>query len=87
MAKCIMLIGLPAAGKSTWSKKYIECNPDTILVSSDAIREEVFGDINDQSHNGKSLISFISVLLPQSKIIRKLFLILRVFLAREELAS
>ena len=53
MAKCIMLIGLPATGKSTWSKKYIECNPGTILVSSDAIREEVFGDINDQSHNGE----------------------------------
>ncbi|MGM9795755.1 MAG: AAA family ATPase, partial [Candidatus Aphodosoma sp.] len=53
MSKCIMLIGLPGAGKSYWSKKYIQKNPDTILVSSDSIREEVFGDVNDQSHNGE----------------------------------
>ena len=51
MSKLIMLIGLPGSGKSYWSKKYIQENPDTILVSSDSIREEVFGDVNDQSHN------------------------------------
>lgn len=53
MSKCIMLIGLPGSGKSYWSKKYIQENPDTILVSSDSIREEVFGDVNDQKHNGE----------------------------------
>lgn len=53
MSKCIMLIGLPGSGKSYWSKKYIQENPDTILVSSDSIREEVFGDVNDQAHNGE----------------------------------
>ena len=53
MSKCIMLIGLPGSGKSYWSKKYIQENPDTILVSSDSIREKVFGDVNDQSHNGE----------------------------------
>jgi predicted kinase len=53
MSKLIMLIGLPGSGKSYWSKKYIQENPDTILVSSDSIREEVFGDVNDQSHNGE----------------------------------
>lgn len=53
MSKCIMLIGLPSSGKSYWSKKYIQENPDTILVSSDSIRAEVFGDVNDQAHNGE----------------------------------
>lgn len=53
MSKLIMLIGLPAAGKSTWSSKYMECYKNTELISSDSIREEVFGDVNDQSHNAK----------------------------------
>ena len=53
MSKLIMLIGLPAAGKSTWSSKYMECYKNTELVSSDSIREEVFGDVNDQSHNAE----------------------------------
>ena len=53
MNKLIMLIGLPASGKSTWSSKYMECHENTELVSSDSIREEVFGDVNDQKHNGE----------------------------------
>ena len=53
MSKLIMLIGLPAAGKSAWSSKYMECYKNTELISSDSIREEVFGDVNDQSHNAK----------------------------------
>lgn len=53
MNKLIMLIGLPASGKSTWSSKYMECHENTELVSSDSIREEVFGDVNDQTHNGE----------------------------------
>jgi len=48
-----MLIGLPSSGKSTWSSKYMECHENTELVSSDSIREEVFGDVNDQKHNGE----------------------------------
>lgn len=51
MNKLIMLIGLPAAGKSAWSSNYMECHENTELVSSDSIREEVFGDVNDQTHN------------------------------------
>lgn len=51
MAKLIFLIGLPAAGKSSYCESYKALNPDVVIVSSDAIREEVFGDVNDQSHN------------------------------------
>ena len=51
MAKLIFLIGLPAAGKSSYCESYKVLCPDVVIVSSDAIREEVFGDVNDQSHN------------------------------------
>lgn len=52
-AKFIMTIGVPGAGKSTWIEKCVKLNPeaDIEVLSSDAIREEVFGDVNDQSHN------------------------------------
>ena len=50
--KLIILIGLPASGKSNWTEQYEKEN-DCVVVSSDAIREEVFGDINVQSHNGE----------------------------------
>lgn len=48
-----ILVGLPSSGKSSYCKKQKEMHPDIIIVSSDAIREEVFGDVNDQSHNGE----------------------------------
>ena len=51
MAKLIFLIGLPSGGKSSYCESYKVLNPDAVIVSSDAIREEVFGDVNDQSHN------------------------------------
>lgn len=51
MAKLIFLIGLPSAGKSSYCEAYKVLNPDVVIVSSDAIREEVFGDVNDQLHN------------------------------------
>jgi predicted kinase len=53
MAKFLMLIGLPGSGKSTWSALYKSKNPNTAIISSDAIREEVFGDVNDQTHNAE----------------------------------
>lgn len=43
-----MLVGLPGAGKDFIVSKYFS---KATHISSDAIREEVFGDVNDQSHN------------------------------------
>lgn len=43
-----MLVGLPGAGKNFIVSKYFS---KATHISSDAIREEVFGDVNDQSHN------------------------------------
>lgn len=49
----IMFVGLPASGKSTFAKEISELLYDTVVISSDEIREKEFGDINDQSHNDK----------------------------------
>lgn len=45
-----MCVGLPASGKSYICENlYLHA----VHISSDAIREEVFGDVNDQSHNAE----------------------------------
>lgn len=41
MNELIMLVGLPASGKSTWAKEYSETHPDYIVHSSDKLREEI----------------------------------------------
>lgn len=46
----LMLVGLPASGKSTTSKGLAKEYNATIF-SSDALREEMFGNVNDQGHN------------------------------------
>ena len=45
-----MMIGLPASGKSTVSKELLK-QGDTVYLSSDEIREEILGDVNDQTKN------------------------------------
>ena len=46
----LMLVGLPASGKSTKAKDFAKQYNATIF-SSDALREEMFGNVNDQEHN------------------------------------
>jgi predicted kinase len=53
MNELIMLVGLPASGKSTWAKAYVEANPEYILHSSDKLRREMYGDNFDDSDNNK----------------------------------
>lgn len=50
MNKLIMLVGLPASGKSTLAEK-LSKEYDAEIVSSDEIRKELFNDINDQTNN------------------------------------
>lgn len=50
MSEVIMMMGLPGAGKDHWMNKLY---PNHVHISSDDIRAEVFGDVNDQSHNGE----------------------------------
>lgn len=50
-----MTVGLPGSGKSTWANEQKKENPDIIICSSDAIREELFGsagdDVNTKENN------------------------------------
>lgn len=42
-----VLVGLPASGKSTWAKEESELN-GSVILSSDSIREELFGSEEEQ---------------------------------------
>jgi protein phosphatase len=48
MAKLFILVGIPGTGKSTWAARH---HHGDVIVSSDAIREELSGDATDQSIN------------------------------------
>ncbi len=52
MAEFIMLVGLSGSTKSTYAELLAKRNGYKV-VSSDAIRAEVFGDENDQTHNAQ----------------------------------
>lgn len=47
----LMLVGLPGSGKSTYIKKYF--NQNLKVHSSDDIREELSGDVNNQNINSE----------------------------------
>ncbi|MGD1808793.1 AAA family ATPase [Dapis sp. BLCC M126] len=44
MTRLIILIGLPASGKSTIARKIVSRCPHCQLISTDAIRAQLFGD-------------------------------------------
>ena len=46
-----MFIGIPGCGKSTHARKMMEKDSSIVIVSSDAIRKELYGSEEDQSHN------------------------------------
>lgn len=52
MSKFIMLVGLPASGKSTLAEKLSQLE-NAVILSSDKLREELFNNIHDQSDNTK----------------------------------
>ena len=49
--KVCVMVGLPASGKSFRGKEFIENKGYNVLISSDAIRKELFGIEQDQSNN------------------------------------
>ena len=54
MNNFIMMIGLPGAGKDYFIENRLKyAYPNAIIVSSDDIREEVFNNVNDQTHNSE----------------------------------
>lgn len=48
--KLIILCGIPGSGKSTYAKDYIATNDNTIHLSSDGIRSELWGDESIQGN-------------------------------------
>ncbi len=50
MAKIIVLCGLPGSGKSHYAHTQVSGN--TIHLSSDEIRERIFGNVASQRYNG-----------------------------------
>ena len=46
-----MLCSIHGAGKSVCAEKYAKDHKNTIIHSSDALREELFGNVNDQNNN------------------------------------
>lgn len=46
-----IMCGLSGSGKSTIATQIANENPNTVIVSSDAIREELTGNYEDQEHN------------------------------------
>lgn len=53
MTHFIMMVGLPASGKSTYAKNFNQYGEYFEIISSDAIRKELFGDESVQKDNGK----------------------------------
>lgn len=51
----IMLVGLPASGKSTYAKQLAQ-QYNAEIFSSDALREELYSDVNNQEHNGELFV-------------------------------
>lgn len=51
--KLIMLVGVPGTGKTTYATKYMKENPNTIHLSSDSIRKELWGDESIQGDNSQ----------------------------------
>ena len=49
----ILLIGFPGSGKSTWAERYSTNRNYTVSISSDKIREELYGDEATQGDNNK----------------------------------
>ena len=55
----IMLVGISGAGKSTIAKEYCSSMKNSIIISSDAIRAELWGDERFQ-HNPKLVFEIMN---------------------------
>ena len=60
MKTLIVLSAMPGSGKSTWAKKYQEEHPHTLIISSDKIRCELTGSMQNFSKQNEvwELFSF-----------------------------
>lgn len=68
MKTLILLSAIPGSGKSTWSKRFIAKHPNTVIVSSDELRLELFGRVNNFDHEKEIWITFVKRLNEASNI-------------------
>ena len=47
------MCGISGSGKSTWAAQYKQTHPDIVIISTDAIREDLFGDCRIQKEGDK----------------------------------
>lgn len=50
MRTLYLLSALPGSGKSTWAKRFKSLHPETKIVSSDQIRIDLLGKVDDFKH-------------------------------------
>lgn len=50
---CHLLVGLPGSGKSTFAKQLNQQIPDSVIISTDTIRERLYGDEKIQGNWGQ----------------------------------
>ena len=70
MTRFYMTIGIAGCGKSSWENKKLEEGIIDKVYSSDAYRQKLLGDINDQNHNDivfKELYSDVIKALKENK--------------------
>lgn len=53
MSDLYIMVGIPGSGKSTIAEKMASIDSNMVIISSDAIRKELYGDENFQGDNGK----------------------------------
>ncbi len=68
MKTMITLSAIPGTGKSTWSKRFVAKHPNTVVVSSDELRLELFGAVNNFDHEKEIWITFTDRLNKASEI-------------------
>lgn len=50
MKTLILMTAVPGAGKSTWAREFVKKNPHTFIISSDEIRKELLGHVQNFSN-------------------------------------
>ncbi len=50
MKTLILMTAVPGAGKSTWANEYQQSHPRTFIISSDEIRKELLGEVQNFSN-------------------------------------
>lgn len=64
--KLIVLTGIPGSGKSTYATKFAEQNESVFIVSSDQIRLELFGRLDDFSNEELVFEKFEKLVIEKS---------------------